>query len=169
MWTYNSPPKTPLSSKKRLEYFARIELFHSLHNRNTVAFVGSGVTLPYGRCSWKELCLILINKVDELYINTLKPFEEDGKPKPTFERIEAMHLHNSLCNILQKSSEKGDDGIPLQPLALSIDIKFPANVHVLELCAQLCTALGQPEKLKEETANLFHGDADSIFKARLRV
>ena len=40
-------------------------LFQSLNNRNTVAFIGSGVSMAYGRLSWKEWLTRQLDQIGE--------------------------------------------------------------------------------------------------------
>lgn len=152
MWTYKYPYKQLFSTKKRIELHAYAELFRGMHNERMIAFVGSGVTLPYGRLNWGELTRLLVMEIDALYHASSKSQQSN----------EAESLYKSLQ--IAAGFEESDTN---PRIFLSPEKPFKPDVFVLELCADLCRALGQPDFLKKVTALHFRHGPIGQFGARL--
>ncbi len=148
MWTFRHPYKKLLSTKDRINLHAHAELFRGMHNERMVAFVGSGVSLPYGRLNWSELTRLLVMEVDAFYRSS------------EIQSQEARVLHDALL----KATDTHDDQAPI---FLPLETGFDADINILELCADLCRELQSPNFLKETTARHIGSGPIGQFGARL--
>ena len=198
MWTHDRPFKPLLPSLDRISYHAETEFYQSLNKNRLIAFIGSGVALPYGRLSWSELCALLIMDVDKEFWKTLKDYHKKGIGCSSFSDSlmkEAKFLHCTLRVILgeDKLPEKevfpfydsikflDDSDLPVdQSLLLmpTVDIEISPDTTILELCSELATLLGKqrkPEKsecsnfLKNRAAKYLTEDSLGQFGSRLKL
>ena len=100
MWTYERAYKPLLPSLKRISYHAKTELNRSLNKNCLIAFIGSGVSLPYGRLSWSELCALLIMDIDKEFWKTLNQYTEPHTGLSNTFMEEAKRLHRTLRLVL---------------------------------------------------------------------
>jgi len=163
MWTYARAYKPLLPSSERIAYHAETELYQSLNKNRLIAFIGSGVALPYGRLTWAELCALLIMDVDSEFWKKLESYRQKHG-KRSFSDItglrmkEAKFLHCALRSVLgeKKLKEKeieafykeitldDNDYLPQHDsylLAPTIDNPISTATTVLELCSKLVSIL----------------------------
>jgi len=69
MWTHRNPRRSPEHSLEYIQERGRLSLYRAISIRRVVAFVGSGVSMSYGRASWPEL-------VDEVTNQALRAYRE---------------------------------------------------------------------------------------------
>jgi len=69
MWTHRNPRRSPEHSLEYIQERGRLSLYRAISIRRVVAFVGSGVSMSYGRASWPEL-------VDEATTQALRAYDE---------------------------------------------------------------------------------------------
>lgn len=166
MWTYARAYKPLLASLERISYHAETEFYQSLNKNRLIAFIGSGVSLPYGRLSWSELCALLIMDVDEEFWKTLKQYNNNkiSCVNTSGSLIkEAKFLHCTLRTVLGEKKIKEDEidefyakiefesaenlpkGLNFL-LAPTIDKPISTDTTVLELCSELANLLDQYNK-----------------------
>lgn len=79
MWTHRKPYTQSRLTRESIRYHGEVGLYRALNIGNLIGFIGSGVTVAYGRPSWHEL-------VDMAYIYVDKHFNgeppEGGNDRP---------------------------------------------------------------------------------------
>lgn len=55
MWTHKRPYQISRLTRKSIHYHGAVGLYRALNIGRLVAFVGSGVTVAYGRPTWQKL------------------------------------------------------------------------------------------------------------------
>ena len=60
MWTHLSPYRPSDLTLASIEEHGRMSLYRSIRLNNVVAFIGSGLSVPYGGPSWSDLATIMV-------------------------------------------------------------------------------------------------------------
>ena len=55
MWTHRHPYRSSRLTLQSIQYHGELGLFRALNIGRIVAFVGSGLSVAYGRPNWREL------------------------------------------------------------------------------------------------------------------
>ena len=65
MWTHRTPYTQSRLTRESIRYHGEVGLYRALNIGNLIGFIGSGVTIAYGRPSWHELVDMAYNYVDK--------------------------------------------------------------------------------------------------------
>ena len=161
MWTYRHPFKSLNATPESIRYHAQTELFRAVNTGRTVAFVGSGLTTPYGRLSWGEFARVAVLECDGLYVELVTPEQRSLPPEATEIRRAIWAALNKYDPVAFSSKEE-----PV-PIALAYTDEVPADIGLLQLCEDLVEALGQPDFLRALTARVFNARSASKFSLRV--
>ncbi|MCG8493316.1 MAG: SIR2 family protein [Sneathiellales bacterium] len=176
VWTYKHPYREPLTAAERIQYHARAELFRAMNIGRQVAFIGSGVTAAYGRPSWDELLLSVVNAVDQLYRS--KMFSDgDGRKEWATANSAADRLHTALRQQFGEQSlhleapvqTKDGNIYEFRPINACFFSKIGDKTSTLALCTDLAEALGETDYVKMFVAKLFLATPLQLFLVRLSL
>jgi tetratricopeptide (TPR) repeat protein len=91
MWTHRSPYRSSSLTVESIQYHGELGLFRALNIGRLVAFVGSGLSIPYGRKNWKELVDDACN-----YTNTQL---SQIQTYPNISLVKGQPLHDLKCTL----------------------------------------------------------------------
>jgi len=166
MYTYRKPFYRPITTKESIEYRAKRELYHAIRMGNAVGFIGSGVTMGYGRLNYNELVrLLLLRAIDEL--DRWRIGERENGDTLSLQSRDIERLATSLA--LQLDQTLADNSNARSGLRADFAKPVETSTALLEVLNELAEALGQPDMLAEEVARLFQTRPLDQFDARLRL
>jgi len=186
MWNYNRAYQPLLPYSERIALHAETEFFRSLNKNRLIAFIGSGIALPYGRITWSELCALLIMDVDERFWQVLKQHKEEKLFNPIMKEVKELHNalriivgedrmydYNFICNGMN-GDYPDDSDLLLTP---TLDKHVAADTTMLELCSDLAFLLDQqstqqegvPYFLKRRAAKYLMEGSIGQFESRLKL
>lgn len=161
MWTYRHPYRPLNSTPESLRYHAQTELFRALNTGRTIAFVGSGLTIPYGRLTWRDYVRIVVLETDNKYV------KRRSDPAQVDRRMdEATEIRRAIWAMLNKY-ESGLFRENTKNIRLDYNDDVPANVGLLQLCEDMMTALQERDFLRQVTQDIFTAGSFGKFKYRV--
>lgn len=159
MWTHKHPYRPLELTKEHIQERGEVSLFRALNIKRLVAFVGSGVSVAYGRPSWDDL----VDKAVEVAIDSRDKFQR-LQNEPTTKPTNASHYPiNELARQLKVwqdvSSKSTDEKIMAlglaEKLVSSLGSEFKDELRAA-LSIKLAESRGSAlEKIHEKRSKLF--------------
>jgi tetratricopeptide (TPR) repeat protein len=161
MWTHRRPYKRSRLTKESIRYHVVAGLYRALNIGNLVGFIGSGVTIAYGRPTWSELVNGVYQYVKKYYNGNddekIKPFAQWVGVSPTAPSEIATFGLDELWRTLASFQDQG--GKAAEPDGERLKI-------ILEMCENLARAMDhyarQQGKQCYHAAGLRHHICQSI-------
>lgn len=164
MWTHNKPYQKSQKTEKSIEEHGRIALSRALNIGRVVGFIGSGVSIAYGRPTWTELIEHVLAELDRWRDDWKADWQSRSENLPP----EILSLFDQIDFLIGRASGSTPSGsIELNRLAAQ-DL-----TTILEIIDSLFGAIGalsipgpRLETLRENVAQFLMKNRSQISKER---
>src|SRR5262245_25388579 len=128
-WPYARDYLLSTMDGELIEEHASLHLSRALNIGSVVAFLSAGVSMAYGRISWRQLVIELAEEAGKAYRDLKKAYKREPVPR----RLVVLQRNLNRLRIGQPSRD---------------EIKPDRYPSIFQLCAELSAAINSDEKYK---------------------
>lgn len=172
MWTHKHPYRPSELSMEYIQERGEISLFRALNIKRVVGFIGSGVSVAYGRPTWSQLVRQAVATAKMAYSEYEKNINDRNRDSPKSSQVNKypiQELHRQLEaweNISSPSSEENILAIGLsEQLVTLLGDKYKNSVRI-EYANSLYISRKKALEVKSKIYGNFHNTMSIFFHGK---